>query len=244
VPAYTVVRWRAIFENMIRSSVAVLWVCAGVCGAQHFDYDRTAPLDVQESATHHRAGFTMREISYASPRGGRVPASLVIPAGAGPFPAILFGHWMKPGSPLMNRGEFLEETTLLARAGAISILIDAPLVRPGAVEDKAPLSGQDGAVTEQQVVDFRRAIDLLLSRDDVDPKRIAYVGHSFDAKVGAILSGVEKRISTFVLMAGSCGDAYYVFQSGAPGTAEMRKQVGDAKLREYFARYAWVDPEQ
>jgi hypothetical protein len=24
----------------------------------------------------------------------------------------------------------------------------------------------------------------------------------------------------------------------------MRKQVGDAKLREYFARYAWVDPEQ
>jgi dienelactone hydrolase len=234
----------AIFENMIRSSVAVLWVCAGVCGAQHFDYDRTAPLDVQESATHHRAGFTMREISYASPRGGRVPASLVIPAGAGPFPAILFGHWMKPGSPLMNRGEFLEETTLLARAGAISILIDAPLVRPGAVEDKAPLSGQDGAVTEQQVVDFRRAIDLLLSRDDVDPKRIAYVGHSFDAKVGAILSGVEKRISTFVLMAGSCGDAYYVFQSGAPGTAEMRKQVGDAKLREYFARYAWVDPEQ
>jgi hypothetical protein len=229
---------------MVRSKVAILWLCAGVCGAQHFDYHRPAPLDVQESAAHRQAGFTVREIGYASPRGGRVPASLVVPAGAGPFPAILFGHWMKRGSPLANRGEFLEEAELLARAGAVSILIDAPLVRPGAVEDKNPLSGQDSAVTEQQVVDFRRALDLLLARDDVDPKRIAYVGHSFDAKVGAILSGVEKRVSTFVLMAGSCGDAYYVFQSGAPGTAEMRKQVGDAKLREYFARYAWADPEQ
>jgi hypothetical protein len=117
-------------------------------------------------------------------------------------------------------------------------------VRPGAVEDKDPLSGQGTAVTEQQVVDFRRPLDLLLARGDVDTKRIAYVGHSFDAKVGAILSGVEKRISTFVLMAGSCGDAYYVFQSGAPGTAEMRKQIGDTKLREYFAKYGWADPEQ
>jgi dienelactone hydrolase len=220
------------------------WLCAGVCAAQHFDYDRSAPIDVHESAARPHAGFSVREISYASPRGGRVPASLVIPAEAGPFPAILFGHWMKSGSPLRNRGEFLEEAELLARAGAISILIDAPLVRPGAVEDQDRLSAQDSAVTEQQVVDFRRALDLLLARPDVDPQRIAYVGHSFDAKVGAILSGVEKRISTFVLMAGSCGDAYYVFHSGAPGMAEMRKQVGEAKLREYFARYAWADPEK
>ncbi len=229
---------------MLRLSVAVLWAFASVCGAQHFDYNRTAPLDVQESATREGAGFMVREISYASPRGGRVPATLIIPTGTGRFPVVMFGHWMKPGSPLMNRREFLAEAELLARAGAISMLIDAPLVRPGAVEDKDPLSGQDSAVTEQQVVDFRRALDLLLARNDVDARRIAYVGHSFDAKVGAILSGVEKRISTFVLMAGSCGDTYYVFNSGAPGMAEMRKQVGDAELRGYFAKYAWADPEQ
>jgi dienelactone hydrolase len=228
---------------MVRSSAAIFWLCAGVCGAQHFDYDRRAPLDIHESAIRRGAGFTNHEIGYASPRGGRVPATLVIPDGAGPFPAILFGHWMMRGSPKRNRGEFLQEAELLARAGALSMLIDAPLVRPGAVEDKDPLSAQDSSVTEQQVVDFRRAIDLLLARRDVDPRRIAYVGHSFDAKVGAILSGVEKRISTFVLMAGSCGDAYYVFHSGAPGLAQMRQRMGDAKLREYFARYAWADPE-
>jgi dienelactone hydrolase len=225
-------------------NLAILSLCTSVCSAQHFAYDQSTPLDIHESAVHSQPGFTIHELTYASPRGGRVPASLVIPSGAGPFPAILFGHWMMPGSSLRNRGEFLREAELLAQAGAVSILIDAPLVRPGAVEDKDPLGPQDSQVAEQQVVDFRRALDLLLARSDVDPRRIAYVGHSFDAKVGAILTGVEKRISTFVLMAGSCGDAYYVFQSGAPGTAEMRKQLGDAKLRAYLARYAWADPER
>ena len=97
------------------------------------------------------------------------------------------------------------------------------------------------------MVDFRRAIDLLLSRDlllsggvlsrgGVDAARIAYVGHSFDASVRAILAGVEKRISTFVLMAGSCGDEYYVFQSGAPETyAEHCESVfGEPKLMKYY----------
>ena len=31
----------------------------------------------------------------------------------------------------------------------------------------------------QQVIDLRRGVDLLLSRPDVDPKRVAYVGHSW-----------------------------------------------------------------
>lgn len=211
--------------------------------AHNFDYDRAAPLDMQETAVRHFASYAVHEISYASPRGGRVPASLVIPASDGPFPVILFGHWMKDGSPMKNRSEFLGEAELLARSGAISILIDAPLVRPGAVQDKDLLSAQDSFVTQQQVIDFRRAIDLLLSRRDTDPTRIAYLGHSFDAKVGAILAGVEKRISSFVLMAGSCGDEYYVFHSGAPGTAEMRKALGEDKVREYFRKYAWADPE-
>jgi cephalosporin-C deacetylase-like acetyl esterase len=52
-------------------------------------------------------------------------------------------------------------------------------------------------VVAQQVIDLRRALDLLLSHDDVDPKRIAYVGHSFDANCGAILDVVDKRFAAF-----------------------------------------------
>jgi pimeloyl-ACP methyl ester carboxylesterase len=155
---------------------------------------------------------------------------------------ILFGHWMMPGSPFRNRKEFLEEAVLLARSGAASLLIDAPMIRPGYVEDKDPLSPQSGYAAVQQAVDFRRGIDLLLLRQNVDPRRIAYVGHSFDAKVGAMLAGVEKRISSFVLMAGAFDDEYYVFHSDSPDVVKFRKEAGDAKIREYFAKYPWDEP--
>jgi pimeloyl-ACP methyl ester carboxylesterase len=45
-------------------------------------------------------------------------------------------------------------------------------------------------------------VDLLLARGDVDPARIAYVGHSYGATQGGVLAGVEPRIRTFVLMGG------------------------------------------
>src|ERR1051325_7480860 len=91
-----------------------------------FEYDAKAPLDVKEVGREKREGATVIDLTYASPRGGRVPAYLVVPEGRGPFAAVLFGHWMMPGSPLRNRGEFLEEDVVLARAGAVSLLIDAP----------------------------------------------------------------------------------------------------------------------
>lgn len=40
----------------------------------HFDYDQKAPLDVQEAGVEQRGDVTIHDISYASPKGGRVPA--------------------------------------------------------------------------------------------------------------------------------------------------------------------------
>jgi hypothetical protein len=34
---------------------------------------------------------------------------------------------------------------------------------------------------------------------EIDPKRIAFVGHNYNAHTGGILAGVEKRIGSFVL---------------------------------------------
>ncbi len=212
--------------------------------AREFDYDAKEPLDVREVGRQRRAGTTVIDLSYSSPRGGRVPTYLVVPSGRGPFAAVLFGHWMMPGSPLRNRGEFLEEAVVLASAGAVSLLIDAPLVRPGVVEEKDELRSatQSAEAARQQVIDFRRGLDLLMARENIDPGRIAYVGHSFDAHVGAILSVVEKRIGSYVLMAGGFADEEYVFD---PENAEMRKlreRIGDERMRAYFREYAWNDP--
>jgi dienelactone hydrolase len=211
---------------------------------RQFDYDAKAPLDVKEVGREKRQGATVIDLTYASPRGGRVPAYVVVPEGRGPFAAVLFGHWMMPGSPMRNRREFLEEAVVLARAGAVSLLIDAPYVRPGFVpeKDETRQPEQSSEVARQQAVDFRRGLDMLLARRVVDPKRVAYVGHSFDAHVGAILTGVEKRIGSFVLMAGGYATEEYVFDPENEGMVELRKKYGDEPLRKYFRDYAWDDP--
>jgi pimeloyl-ACP methyl ester carboxylesterase len=152
---------------------------------------------------------------------------------------------MMGGSPLRHRGEFLEEAVVLARAGAVSLLIDAPHVRPGFVPEKEEMrqAVQSAEVARQQIVDFRRGLDLLLARGSVDPKRVAYVGHSFDAHVGSILAAVEKRVGSFVLMAGAYADEEYVFDPANKDMIEMRRRVGDDEvIRRYFREYAWDDP--
>jgi dienelactone hydrolase len=211
---------------------------------REFDYDRNALLNIREEHKEERDGATIIELSYDSPRGGRVPATLVLPPGKGPFAGVLFGHWMMPRSPVANRKEFLEEALFLARSGAVSLLTDAPMVRPGYLPEKDQLKSeiQNAEVSRQQVIDFRRGVDLLIARGDVDPARLAYVGHSYNAHTGGLLAGVEKCIGSFVLMAGVFADEEYVFDSSTPAIIEFRKRIGEEALRDFFRQYAFDDP--
>ena len=61
------------------------------------------------------------------------------------------------------------------------------------------------AATPAGRVDHRGA-DLLLTRKDVDSKRLAYVGHSYNATVGGFLSGCDHRFKALVLMASGLSD--------------------------------------
>jgi cephalosporin-C deacetylase-like acetyl esterase len=211
---------------------------------REFDYDRNALLNIREEHKEERDGATVIELSYDSPRGGRVPATLVLPPGKGPFAGILFGHWMMPRSTVANRKEFLEEALFLARSGAVSLLTDAPMVRPGFLPEKDQLKAeiQNAETSRQQLIDFRRGVDLLIARGDVDPARLAYVGHSYNAHTGGILSGVEKRIGSFVLMAGVFADEEFVFDSTTPAIVEFRKRIGEEALRDFFREQAFDDP--
>jgi hypothetical protein len=51
---------------------------------KQFDYDAKAPLDVKEVGREKREGATVFDLTYASLRGGRVPAYVVVPEGRGP----------------------------------------------------------------------------------------------------------------------------------------------------------------
>jgi len=165
-----------------------------------FDYDAGRPLNYREGKVEIVGAAKITDISYDSPMIGRVPGYIVSRASAKKekCPGIVYMHWGQG-----NRSEFLSEALEMTRLGAVSILIDAPFWRPD-VPDFQP--GVDGEKEKQAyvqlVVDLRRAVDVLLARTDVDPDRIAYVGHSLGATWGGVLVAVENRLKVFVLMGG------------------------------------------
>ena len=212
-----------------------------------FAYDAGAPLEVREAGRDEvtEFGAVIRHITYQSPVAGLVTASLVMPkeaertidSGMAPrYAGIVFMHWGQG-----DRSEFFWEAALYAHAGAVSIVVDAPWARPepwkqvseGHV-DKPDLLKRMYA---QTVIDLRRAVDVLLARGDVDPARIAFVGHSFGATWGGVLAGVDNRFRTHILMGGlpTLAD---LSPQGLPSIDEyserLEKFLSEEQLRNYL----------
>jgi dienelactone hydrolase len=205
---------------------------------RHFDYDRRAPLGLKQIGVQHREHATVYDITYASPKGGVVPAYLVVPKRRGPFAAVVWGHWYWENSSMRNRRQFLDEAIALAQVGIVSLLPDGPVARPGYVESKEPLNDQQVVNLVHVVVDMRRAVDVLLARKDVDPKRLAYVGHSYHAMVGAFLAGVDRRFKAYVLMASSLSDEVDL---KTKELQDYRRKIGPEKFDAFIAKYYWTD---
>lgn len=205
---------------------------------RHFDYDRRTPLNIKRLGVQHRGHADVYDITYDSLKGGVVPAYLVVPKGRGPFAAVIWGHWYWNNSSMRNRKQFLDEAIVLAQAGVVSLLTDGPVARPGHQEIKDPVDERKAAEFFQQVMDMRRGVDLLVARKDVDRKRIAYVGHSYNAGVGALLSGVDRRFKAFVLMAGVLSNEVI---RQIKEYQDYRQSVGPQKLDAYNEKYAWLD---
>src|SRR5437588_4019082 len=205
---------------------------------RHFDYDQKAPLNLKQIGIQRRATATVYDITYDSPKGGVVPAYLVVPKGRGPFAAVIWGHWCWQNSSMRNRREFLDEAVALAETGVVSLLTDHPMSRPGYVQINDPLDERNATEFLQQVIDMRRGVDLLVARRDVDPKRIAFVGHSCNAAVGALLSGLDRRFKAFVLMAGSTSDE---ISRNSDGFRNFRRKLGPEKVDAFIAKYYYLD---
>ena len=205
---------------------------------RHFAYDQKAPLGIKRIGVQRRANATVYDLTYESPKGGVVPAYLVVPKGRGPFAAVVWGHWCWQNSSMRNRRQFLDEALAMAPSGVVSLLIDHPISRPGFVAIKDPLDERNATNFLQQIMDMRRGVDLLAARRDVDPKRIAYVGHSCNAAVGALLSGLDRRFKAFVLMAGTTSDEV---SHDSKEFQEFRRKVGPEKLDAFIAKYYYLD---
>jgi dienelactone hydrolase len=168
--------------------------------ADLFAYDKSAPLHVQEIARETRDAALVRDLTF-TPADKPVKAYLVTPAtGAhpGPHAAILYVHWL--GDPeTTNRTQFLTEAITLAGRGVVSLLVEGMWAEPNWYKNRIP--EEDHAQAVRQVIELRRAMDLLLAQPGLDPKRVAFVGHDFGAMYGMIAEALDRRARTYVFMA-------------------------------------------
>jgi dienelactone hydrolase len=171
--------------------------------------------------------ITVDDISYAS-GNRRVSAFLAVPPPGGRRAAVIYVH----GSG-GNRLDLLVPAVWLAGRGAVTLTITAPSAEetmPAGLGASARVRWERDVAVDD-VVAVRRAIDLLSARDDVDPRRIGYVGWSAGAHTGALLAGSESRLRALVLMSG-----------GATPLAEYAVRAPVALRQDILQYLGAVDP--
>jgi pimeloyl-ACP methyl ester carboxylesterase len=200
-----------------------------------YDYDASKSPAARQVGVREEPEADIHDIVYSGPKGD-VTAYVIVPKRDGPFPAVVFMH-PAPG----NRLVFYEEALELAKQGILSILPDAPHARP----PRPPVlsyTAADGEQFIQTVVELRRAVDVLMARDDVDKGKLGFVGYSWGAAQGAALAGVERRIGSFILMSTVPNLSERVGEvaerSGAKNPRAYKKTMADLDAVRYLPHVA------
>jgi dienelactone hydrolase len=165
-----------------------------------FAYDTHADLAIQERGVDSRDGVAIHDLSFVAVPGTkqRINAYLVVPPGTTAHAGVLWVHWL--GEPkISNRTQYLDEAIALAGKGVESLLVDAMWSDPDWYAKRDP--DQDFEASTRQTIALRRALDLLVSRPQVDSKRVGYVGHDFGGMYGVLAAGVDRRAKTYVFIA-------------------------------------------
>jgi dienelactone hydrolase len=205
-----------------------------------FDYDHTVPFRYQEEIIRKDARVEISGAGFQSPRGGKVNMLVVRPVGKGPFAAIIYQHG--GGQTMLT---YLAEAEVLARAGALSLILDAPGSAPGKFRPIAEMTAAElRDYNAEIVICYRRAIDYLESLPAVDTRRIGFVGHSYGAIMGGVLVGIDRRVKTFVLQGAVARYTKHIAETEVDLWDGWRKQFTPEQLPGALEIIRPVDPDQ
>jgi pimeloyl-ACP methyl ester carboxylesterase len=145
--------------------------------------------------------YREEEVAYKNPAANiELAATLTIPPGKGPFPAVLLMSGSGPhdrDESIMGHKPFLVLADYLTRKGIVVLRAD-----------KRGVGRSGGNYAQAVMADFARDADAgvayLKTRPEVDPHKIGLVGHS-EGGVEAPMSAAHNPDVTFVVMMAGMG---------------------------------------
>jgi dienelactone hydrolase len=187
------------------------WLTASIGG-----WPEKTPLRPRTTGVLNRDGYRIEKLVFESRAGFRVTANLYIPAGSGPFPALL---GLADHSEMGKADPIYQHVWVsMARRGVLVLAYDPPghgerldFLSPSTHSSAASvgipehtaegtqclLTGSSFAAYE--IWDGIRAVDYLLTRKDVDGRRIGAAGNSGGGMQAAYLLALEPRLSVGVI---------------------------------------------
>ncbi len=172
------------------------------------------PLDVRTEGEETLDRFLRRKISFAAGTGERVPAYLLIPRDlTRRAPAMLCLHQTTPlgkAEPAGVGGSAnLHYAQELAERGFVTLAPDYPNF--GDYHVDAYAQGFASA-TRKGIANHERAVDVLQSLPEVDPRRIGVIGHSLGGHNALFLAAFDPRVRAVVT---SCGfNSFFKYRGG------------------------------
>jgi tRNA A-37 threonylcarbamoyl transferase component Bud32/dienelactone hydrolase len=176
-----------------------------------YDYD-PAPLNATVEARDTTAeDYVQERVTFAAAYGGeRVTAYLYLPRhGRPPYQTVVFF----PGSNALNLRTF--DATPWVRSFDFMLKSGRAVIMPIYKSTFERGDGYETDITDQTIAyrdhvimwakDFRRSVDYLATRADVDTSRLAYYGISWGGHMGGIIPAVEPRVRSVILYVAGLG---------------------------------------
>ena len=175
-----------------------------------FAYDANVPLDARTVEWKETPDYVREKIVFSGMLDGRVPGYLATPkVGSAPYPCVLLLHGLNSSkeSWWVEQSTMEQLTLKLLRAGYAVLTLDAQFHGERSAENdfESPIAllerewfVRSTDMIIQSVVEYRRALDYLADRSDIDSERIGAVGYSMGGIMTFILSAIESSVKAAV----------------------------------------------
>lgn len=198
-----------------------------------YAYDNTLPPDAVVVEQTQSGTMVTSRLTLAAHDGERIPATMHLPLGDGPFPCVLLLHGYGG-----NADDYSTvAAALLVPRGIAVMAIDARLHGRRAQEGVEMWSAdleRSRQATINTVIDNRRALDYLDTLDCIDHSRYMALGLSMGAIMGAVLGPVDERIGSAALIVGGGNFSGLLANSDLPQVRRIREAgITDEMLADF-----------